>query len=59
MWSRLVDDKSHVLTSILIGNTVALLAADSLATTIAIRNGVGAAGAVVDGRDGGDPFAFR
>lgn len=37
--SKLVDDKSHVLTSILIGNTVALLAADSLATTIAIEMG--------------------
>ncbi len=37
---RLVDDKSHVLTSILIGNTVALLAADSLATTIAVDMGV-------------------
>jgi putative hemolysin len=36
----LVDDKSHVLTSILIGNTVALLAADSLATTIAIDMGL-------------------
>jgi len=36
----LVDDKSHVLTSILIGNTVALLAADSLATTLAIDLGL-------------------
>jgi putative hemolysin len=36
----LVDDKSHVLTSILIGNTVALLAADSLATTIAFDMGL-------------------
>jgi putative hemolysin len=38
--ARLVDDKSHVLTSILIGNTVALLAADSLATTVAIEMGL-------------------
>ena len=37
---RLVDDKSHVLTSILIGNTIALLAADSLATTIAVDLGL-------------------
>ncbi len=37
---RLVDDKSHVLTSILIGNTIALLAADSLATTIAYDMGL-------------------
>jgi putative hemolysin len=37
---RLVDDKSHVLTSILIGNTIALLAADSLATSIAIEMGL-------------------
>ncbi|MDE2481346.1 MAG: HlyC/CorC family transporter [bacterium] len=38
--ARLVDDKSHVLTSILIGNTIALLAADSLATTIAVDIGL-------------------
>jgi putative hemolysin len=37
---KLVDDKSHVLTSILIGNTIALLAADSLATAIAIEMGL-------------------
>ncbi len=37
---RLVDDKSHVLTAILIGNTIALLAADSLATTIAVDLGI-------------------
>lgn len=37
---RLVDDKSHLLSSILIGNTIALLAADSLATTIAIDLGL-------------------
>jgi len=37
---KLVDDKSHVLTSILIGNTIALLAADSLATAIAIDMGL-------------------
>ncbi len=36
----LVDDKSHTLSSILIGNTIALLAADSLATTIAIDLGL-------------------
>jgi putative hemolysin len=36
----LVDDRSHVLTAILIGNTIALLAADSLATTIAIDLGL-------------------
>ena len=36
----LVDDKSHVLTSILTGNTIALLAADSLATTIAYDMGL-------------------
>jgi putative hemolysin len=37
---QLVDDKNRVLTSILIGNTIALLAADSLATTIAIDMGL-------------------
>jgi len=37
---RLVEDKNRFLTSILIGNTVALLAADSLATTIAIDMGL-------------------
>jgi len=37
---KLVDDKGHVLTSILIGNTIALLAADSLATTFAIEMGL-------------------
>ena len=37
---RLVDDKSHVLTSILIGNTIALLAADSLATVVAVDEGL-------------------
>jgi putative hemolysin len=37
---KLVEDKSHVLTAILIGNTIALLAADSLATTIAIQMGL-------------------
>lgn len=34
--SELVDDKAHLLSSILIGNTIALLAADSLATKMAI-----------------------
>ena len=37
---HLVEDKNRFLTSILIGNTVALLAADSLATTIAIDLGL-------------------
>jgi putative hemolysin len=37
---RLVEDRSNFLTSILIGNTIALLAADSLATTIAIDLGL-------------------
>jgi putative hemolysin len=37
---RLVEDKNRILTSILIGNTIALLAADSLATSIAIGMGL-------------------
>jgi len=37
---KLVDDKNHMLSSILIGNTIALLAADSLATAILIDLGV-------------------
>jgi putative hemolysin len=37
---KLVEDKSHVLTSILIGNTVALLAATSLATITAVDMGL-------------------
>ncbi len=37
---KLVDDKSHMLSSILIGNTIALLAADSLATAVLIDLGV-------------------
>jgi putative hemolysin len=37
---KLVDDKSHVLISILIGNTVALLAATSLATIVAVDMGL-------------------
>jgi magnesium and cobalt exporter, CNNM family len=37
---KLVDDKPHMLSSILIGNTIALLAADSLATAIFIDLGV-------------------
>ncbi len=37
---RVVEDKSHVLTSILIGNTIALLAADSFATVIAVDMGL-------------------
>jgi len=36
----LVEDKNRYLTSILVGNTIALLAADSLATTIAIDLGL-------------------
>ena len=36
----LVEDKNRFLTSILIGNTIALLAADSLATTIAVNAGL-------------------
>ncbi|MGC1380549.1 MAG: hemolysin family protein [Candidatus Baltobacteraceae bacterium] len=34
--SRLVDDKMRFLTAVLVGNTIVLLAADSLATSIAI-----------------------
>ncbi len=37
---RLLDDRNRFLTSILIGNTVVLLAADSLSTYIFIRAGV-------------------
>ncbi len=37
---KLVEDKSHVLTSILIGNTIALLAASSLATVLAVDMGL-------------------
>ncbi len=37
---RLVDDKNRFLTSILVGNTVVLLAADSLATATAISMGL-------------------
>ncbi|GAC1443439.1 MAG: hemolysin family protein [Vulcanimicrobiaceae bacterium] len=37
---RLLDDRNRFLTSILIGNTVVLLAADSLATLLFIRAGV-------------------
>ncbi|HET9028964.1 MAG TPA: hemolysin family protein [Candidatus Aquilonibacter sp.] len=37
---KIVDEKSHMLSSILIGNTIALLASDSLATTIAIDLGL-------------------
>jgi putative hemolysin len=37
---RLVDERSRLLATILIGNTVVLLAADSLATWIMIREGV-------------------
>jgi len=36
----LVNDRSHFLTSVLIGNTVVLLAADSLATYLAIKAGL-------------------
>jgi putative hemolysin len=37
---RLLDDRNRFMTSILIGNTVVLLAADSLATLIFVRTGV-------------------
>ena len=37
---RLLDDRSRMLATVLIGNTVVLLAADSLATWIFIREGV-------------------
>ena len=37
---RLIEDRNHLLTTILIGNTIALLAADSLATFIAISTHV-------------------
>ncbi len=37
---RLLDDRNRFLTSILIGNTVVLLAADSLATVLFVRAGV-------------------
>jgi len=37
---RLLDDRNRFMTSILIGNTVVLLAADSLATLIFVRVGV-------------------
>ncbi len=37
---RLLDDRNRFLTSILIGNTIVLLASDSLATLVFIRAGV-------------------
>ena len=37
---RLVEDRNRFLTSILIGNTIVLLAADSLATLLFVRAGV-------------------
>jgi putative hemolysin len=37
---RLLEDRNRLLTSILIGNTIVLLAADSLATLLFIRAGV-------------------
>jgi Mg2+/Co2+ transporter CorB len=37
---RLLEDRNRFLTSILIGNTVVLLAADSLATVLFVRAGV-------------------
>jgi putative hemolysin len=36
----IVDDKSRFLTSMLVGNTIALLAADSLATYLALSLGI-------------------
>ena len=43
---RLVDDKMRFLTAILVGNTIVLLAADSLATYIALKLGI-PSGAVI------------
>jgi putative hemolysin len=43
---RVVDDKSRYLTSILVGNTIVLLASQSLATSIAIEFGIPAAAIV-------------
>ncbi|MBV8582401.1 MAG: DUF21 domain-containing protein, partial [Candidatus Eremiobacteraeota bacterium] len=37
---ELVDDKNRFLTSILVGNTIVLLASDSLATYVAISLGL-------------------
>jgi len=37
---RLLDDRNRFLTSILIGNTIVLLAADSLATVLFVRAGI-------------------
>src|SRR5690242_11043865 len=37
---RLVSDRSNYLTTILVGNTIILLAADSLATWAAIQYGI-------------------
>ncbi len=37
---RLLDDRNRFLTSILIGNTIVLLAADSLATLLFVRAGI-------------------
>ena len=37
---RLLDDRNRLLTSILVGNTVVLLTADSLATALFIRAGI-------------------
>ena len=37
---QLIEDRNHFLTSVLIGNTVSLLAADSLATSLAIHMGL-------------------
>jgi len=41
---RLLDDRNRFLTSILIGNTIVLLAADSLATVLFVRAGIPNAG---------------
>src|SRR5579872_5288207 len=38
---KLVDERNHYLTTILVGNTIVLLAADSLATWAAIAYGIG------------------
>ncbi|HZV79697.1 MAG TPA: hemolysin family protein [Candidatus Binatus sp.] len=38
--SKLLDDRNRYLTSVLVGNTIVLLAADSIATWLAIQEGV-------------------
>ena len=55
----LVDDKNRFLTSILVGNTIVLLAADSLATYIAISLGLPSAAVISTIVNDGRLFAFR